>query len=59
MADKKPSALVKVKANYEGFGDSQTLWGVQFTKDSKGNLVAELSEADAQALIDAGRVTKL
>jgi hypothetical protein len=56
MAKDKPSTVL-VKANYEG--ESSTLWGVQFTKDSKGNLVAELSEADAQALIDAGRVTKV
>ena len=50
--------LVKVQANYGVRDKTITLWGVGFVAVDDAYF-AELSEADAQALIDAGRVTKV
>lgn len=59
MAEKKVNSTVKVKAVYN-FNDQESLmlWGIVFTLHG-GSYYANLSESNAKALIDAGRVTKV
>lgn len=59
MAEKKVNSTVKVKAIYN-FNDQESLmlWGIVFTLDD-GSYYANLSESNAKALINAGRVVKV
>lgn len=55
MAKSKDVSLVKVKAEYPVSLEMLDLWGYQFKLD--GNVyIAELTEAEALALVDVGRV---
>jgi hypothetical protein len=52
---KKVSGMVKVQSDYPHFGDAIELWGVGFKWDGK-QYIAELPEADAKLMVEAGRV---
>jgi len=52
---KEAKGLVKVKANYPKVAETVTLWGVDF-EWAKDVYIAQVSKADADAMVEAGRV---